>query len=188
MLYMNDKLIDMNIKIAVQIFFILTCFTVIAHATNQPSEIKLKPDTTTTPDFSLIDSNGKNISISSLRGKVVFINFWATWCQPCVQEMPSINELKASSKDNDEIVFLTIDVDADLPKSKAYMDSKHFTLPVYAATTAIPRVFYYHSIPTSTILAKNGDMVWHVEGGKDYTSPEIRKMLTDLIAGIFLLP
>ncbi|WP_245801716.1 TlpA family protein disulfide reductase [Chitinophaga sancti] len=166
----------MKIIIAVHTLLMLTCFTITASATSISTS-----DTTTTPDFSLIDSNGKNISIHSLQGKVVFINFWATWCQPCVQEMPSINELKESFNGNDQVVFLTIDVDAELPKSKAYMDNKHFTLPVYAATTAIPRVFYYHSIPTTTILDKNGEIIWHVEGGKDYTSPEIRRILTEHI-------
>lgn len=181
MLNLKIKLISMKIKIAVHTLLLMTCFTVIASANGLRNEIKSKSDTTTTPDFSLIDSNGKSITISSLQGKIVFINFWATWCQPCVQEMPSINALKESFKGNDQIVFLTIDVDAALPKSTAYMDSKNFTLQVYAATTAIPRIFYYHSIPTSTILGKNGDIIWHVEGGKDYTSPEIRKVLTDLI-------
>lgn len=138
-------------------------------------------DTIIRPDFSLKDVNGQMISIRALKGKVVFINFWATWCQPCVQEMPSIHTLRQSFKDNDSIVFLTIDVDAELPKSTAYMSNKGLQLPVYAATTAVPRELYYHSIPTSTILGKDGAIVWHYEGGKDYTAPEIRKILTDLL-------
>jgi len=179
MLNLNNKLINMKIRIAVHTLLLFSCFRVMASANSVRYAIS---DTTTTPDFSLVDSDGNNVSIHSLQGKVVFINFWATWCQPCVQEMSSINELKESFKGNDEVVFLTVDVDAELPKSKAYMDSRHFTLPVYAATTAIPRVFYYHSIPTTTILGKNGDISWHVEGGKDYTSPEIRRILSDLVA------
>lgn len=142
----------------------------------------MHPDTTLRPNFSLKDVNGQTITISALKGKVVFINFWATWCQPCVQEMPSIHALRQSFNGNDSIVFLTIDVDAALPKSTAYMDDKGFHLPVYAATSAVPMELYYHSIPTSTILGKDGAIVWHYEGGKDYTSPEIRKILTDLLA------
>lgn len=176
---MTNKLINMKIKIAVHTLTLLTCFTFGTSANSFPSIIL--SDTTFRPDFSMIDANGNTNSISALRGKIVFINFWATWCQPCVQEMPSIYALRQSFKDNDSIVFITIDVDAALPKSKAYMDNKGFNLPVYAATTAVPRELYYHSIPTSTILGKNGEIIWHYEGGNDYTSPEIRKILTDLL-------
>jgi thiol-disulfide isomerase/thioredoxin len=176
---MKNKLINMKIKIAVHALILLTCFTFGSSANSLTTTIH--SDTTFRPNFSLIDVKGKTLSISDLKGKIVFINFWATWCQPCVQEMPSINALRQSFKDNDTVVFLTIDIDAELPKSTAYMENKGFNLPVYAATTAVPRELYYHSIPTSTILGKNGEIIWHYEGGKDYDSPEIRKILTDLL-------
>ncbi|WP_343674747.1 TlpA disulfide reductase family protein [Chitinophaga sp.] len=142
---------------------------------------KSNADTTTTPDLKLTDAYGKTITISALKGKVVFINFWATWCQPCIQEMPTIQALKESFKDNDSIVFLTVDIDGDLPKSNAYMEKKKYSLPVYAAPTAVPREYYYHTIPATDILGKYGDIIWRVDGGFDYSSPEVRKILTDLI-------
>lgn len=59
------------------------------------------------------DSNGTVISFSDLRGKVVFLNFWATWCLPCIAEMPSINSLKQKYQNNDKVVFLLVDADGD---------------------------------------------------------------------------
>ncbi len=66
------------------------------------------------PDVSFLGENGQTVTLSSLRGKVVFINFWATWCPPCKVEMPGINRLKKSFKGNDQIVFLMVDVDGNL--------------------------------------------------------------------------
>src|SRR5690606_3035773 len=65
-------------------------------------------------DVAFKDKDGKTVSLKSLKGKVVFINFWATWCPPCIHEMPSINELKKTFKGNDNIVFLMVDVDNNI--------------------------------------------------------------------------
>lgn len=152
----------------IQTFIIITSFTFTTYAQSSA------------PELALVDANGKSITISSLKGKVVFINFWATWCQPCVKEMPTIQALKDAFKD---VVFLTVDIDGDFPKSNAYMEKKNYTLPVYAAPTAVPREYYYHTIPATDILNKNGEIVWRTDGGFDYSSPEVKKILADLIEG-----
>lgn len=135
-------------------------------------------DTTTAPDLALVDAHGNTITISALKGKVVFINFWATWCQPCVKEMPTINDLQASFKD---VVFITVDIDSTFEKSNAYMAKNKYNLPVYAAPARVPREYYYHTIPATDILNKNGEIVWRTDGGFDYSSPEVKKILADLI-------
>jgi len=152
----------------IQTFIIITSFAFTTYAQSSA------------PELALVDANGKSITISSLKGKVVFINFWATWCQPCVKEMPTIQALKDAFKD---VVFLTVDIDGDFPKSNAYMEKKNYTLPVYAAPTAVPREYYYHTIPATDILNKNGEIVWRTDGGFDYSSPEVKKILADLIEG-----
>lgn len=127
------------------------------------------------------DKNGKTITLNSLKGKVVFINFWATWCPPCIHEMPSINELKKTFENNKEIEFLLVDVDNKIEKSNAFMEKKKYDLPVYVPTGAIPSEYLGNSIPTTVILDKNGKLVARIEGGRDYSSPEIVKFLSDLI-------
>lgn len=126
------------------------------------------------------DKNGKTITLNSLKGKVVFINFWATWCPPCIHEMPSINELKKTFQDNDKIEFLLVDVDNKIEKSNAFMEKKNYDLPVYVPTSAIPSEYLGNSIPTTVILDKNGKIVTRIEGGRDYSSPDIIKLLNDL--------
>lgn len=132
-------------------------------------------------DISFKDKSGETVSINSLKGKVVFINFWATWCPPCIQEMPSINQLKQSFKGNDDIVFLLVDVDANIEKSTAFMAKNKYDLPVYIPTSNIPRDYLGDAIPTTVIIDKSGDMIARMEGGRDYTSPEMVKGLKELV-------
>ena len=74
-------------------------------------EHPLVSDVQETPNLKFKDENGKTISLHALKGKVVFINLWATWCPPCIYEMPSIHELRKTFKDNDNLVFLMVDMD-----------------------------------------------------------------------------
>ena len=132
-------------------------------------------------DVSFIGENGKAVSLASLKGKVVFINFWATWCPPCIHEMPSINKLKQSFAGNDKIVFLMVDVEGKMKESMAFMEKNKYDLPVYIPGSDIPAEYLGSSIPTTVILSKSGDMMARIEGGRDYTSPEMVKVLNELV-------
>ena len=132
-------------------------------------------------DVSFTDEAGKVVSLASLQGKVVFINFWATWCPPCVQEMPSINKLKQSFQGNDKIVFLMVDVDGKMEQAREFMEKNKYDLPVYIPSGRIPGEYLGNSIPTTVILNKSGVTMAHLEGGRDYTSPEIIKVLNELV-------
>jgi thiol-disulfide isomerase/thioredoxin len=118
------------------------------------------------------DETGKEIRLSSLRGKVVFINFWATWCPPCIAEMPSINQMAKQLKSNPKLVVLTVDVDRDLRKSLKFMQKRKFDLPVYTLASAVPSAYLGNSIPTTIVLNKQGKLVFKHEGGADYTNKE----------------
>lgn len=133
-------------------------------------------------DLSFKDKGGNIVTLSSLKGKVVFINFWATWCPPCIHEMPSINELKHSFKDSDNIEFLLVDVDNKIEKSTAFMEENDYDLPVFVPASIIPSSFLGGAIPTTVILDKNGEMVARLEDGRDYTHPQIIKGLNELVA------
>ena len=131
--------------------------------------------------ISFKDEEGKTVSLNSLKGKVVFINFWATWCPPCIHEMPSINELKKSLNDNDDIVFLMVDVDNKMEQSSAFMKENGYDLPVYVPASEIPSDYLGGAIPTTVILDKNGNIAARMEGGRDYSDPQIAKGLNELV-------
>ncbi|WP_156167606.1 MULTISPECIES: TlpA family protein disulfide reductase [Sphingobacterium] len=137
----------------------------------------------TTQELSFKDKEGKVLQLSALKGKVVFINFWATWCPPCIHELPSIDQLRQSLKDNKDIVFLMVDVDGDMEKSSAFMAENKYDLPLYIAAGEIPAEFLGQSIPTTVILDKAGKIVERLEGSRDYGTPEIKKALQDIASG-----
>ncbi|HXI00108.1 MAG TPA: TlpA disulfide reductase family protein [Sphingobacteriaceae bacterium] len=126
------------------------------------------------------DGTGKIINLSELKGKVVFINFWATWCAPCIAEMPSIEKLYQSMKDNKNVVFLMVDVDDDYLKSKKFMDRKKFTLPVFTPGSAIPESLMDGAIPTTIIFDKKGNLVFRHEGASDYSDKKVVDYLNTL--------
>jgi thiol-disulfide isomerase/thioredoxin len=135
-----------------------------------------------TPDLKFKDENGKSISLHSLKGKVVFINLWATWCPPCIHEMPSINELRKTFKDNKDLVFLMVDVDGNMERSKKWMKNKKFDLPVHVPDGEIPRELFTGSIPTTIIVDKQNNIIGRQVGGADYSSKEVVDLIKKLLS------
>ena len=125
-------------------------------------------------------SDGKSIDLANLKGKVIFLNFWTTWCPPCVAEMPSVNRLYTKLKSNDNVIFVLADADGNLKKSTAFMEKKKFDLPVYIPTGSIPEQLFRGSLPTTVIVNKRGEVVFSNEGMANYDTPEMEKFLNDL--------
>jgi thiol-disulfide isomerase/thioredoxin len=116
------------------------------------------------------DSQGKVLDLASLKGKVVFLNFWATWCPPCQAEMPSINKLYSQFKDDPNVVFILVDADSDLPKAQKFLDRKHYTFPVYQAASDIPEQLFKGSLPTTVVFDKKGRISFNEEGAANYAN------------------
>lgn len=135
---------------------------------------------TTTTDAVFLDSSGTKVSLSSLQGKVVFVNFWATWCPPCIKEMPSIETLKNKMKGKD-VVFLLVDVDGNYDKAKAFMEKRKLDLPIYIPATSITNTYLGSSIPTTIIFDKKGNMIQRIVGGVDFASEEVEKFMEQVL-------
>ncbi len=144
------------------------------------TEEQLESEPAAASGISFKDENGRVVSLNSLKGKVVFINFWATWCPPCIHEMPSINDMKRSFEGNDHIEFLMVDVDSKIEQSSAFMNKNNYNLPVYIPASEIPSDYLGGAIPTTVILNKKGEMVGRMEGGRDYSDPQIISALNEL--------
>lgn len=136
---------------------------------------------TTRPQVSFSDDNGQVTHIADLKGKVVFINFWATWCPPCKAEMPSIEQLKDKFKGNDNVVFMLVEIEHEKEKAHAFLKDGKLDLPIFYPESEIPTDWLGQSIPTTVILDKNGDVAAHHEGMADYSRKEVFEFITDLI-------
>ncbi|WP_374949192.1 TlpA family protein disulfide reductase [Mucilaginibacter sp.] len=134
------------------------------------------------PDITLKDAAGKELSLASLKGKVVFLNFWATWCGPCLTELPSINALHTRLNTNPAIIFITVDVDNNLAMSTPFMKKRGFLLPVYGTDEAFPADILSGTIPTTIVIDKSGQMIFHHAGIADYSGQKFEKYLLNLAA------
>lgn len=139
--------------------------------------VKDLPDAAT---FSFIDSKGKIATTADLTGKVVFINFWASWCPPCRAEMPSLENLYQKLKDNSNFVFLFINEDDDRSKGLKFLEANHFTIPFYQASEGVPAEIFSGSLPTTIVLDKKGKVVLKHSGMARYDTQDFVTQLKDL--------
>ena len=127
------------------------------------------------------DDQGEPVDIIDLKGKVVFLNFWATWCPPCKAEMPSIQKLVEKFKDNDSVVFMMVEIEHEKEKAHAFLKENNMKLPLYYPESEIPSEWLGQSIPTTVILDKDGRIAAHHEGMADYDRKEVFEFINDLI-------
>jgi thiol-disulfide isomerase/thioredoxin len=146
-------------------------------------DIKPIKDQKKVPNISLESLRGGNVELKNvIKGKVVFLNFWATWCGPCKEEMPSMEALYKQFKDKD-FVFLTVSVDYEgLNPVKAFIDKNQYTFPVLLDPKSDTLdLFAVTRIPTTFIIDKEGRMIGRAIGPKNWKSPEVESILNQLI-------
>ena len=146
---------------------------------------KPKIEAPTVPGMSLSgirfkDAKGNVVDLGDLRGKVIFLNFWATWCPPCRAEMPSVNKLYKQFKDDKNVVFIFADADGDLGKSTRFMADRQYELPVYKVESNVPEQIFSGSLPTTVVFDKQGRLSMHHEGAADYADKKIVDFLNKL--------
>ncbi|KIC90504.1 thioredoxin [Flavihumibacter sp. ZG627] len=131
--------------------------------------------------FAFTDAAGNSASLEDLKGKVVFINFWATWCPPCVAEMPSLEALYSIFKDDERIVFLFMNEDDDKAKAIKYLQKNSYTMPLSKAAGIVPKEVYSGTLPTTVILNKEGKVVLKKEGLANYNTDAFIKQLEEVL-------
>lgn len=131
-------------------------------------------------DFYFEDAKGNIRNTSSLRGKVVFINFWASWCPPCRAEFPSIETFYARFRNNPDVFFLIINEDSDLSAAYDYLKKENYSVPFYRTNGNIPREIYAGTLPTTIILDKAGKVRFHHEGFADYGTEKFMRQIEGL--------
>ncbi len=134
------------------------------------------------PDFSLQDLNGKKVELKQLKEKVILLNFWATWCSPCKEEMPYLEALHQQFKEK-KFVLLTISVDYNgLKTVKEFIDKHHYTFPVLLDPKGKTLdLFQVKGIPTTLLIDKRGRLVGKAIGPRDWKSPEVFSLINLLI-------
>ncbi len=131
-------------------------------------------------NWQLTDINGNIVSFKNFKNKIIFINFWATWCAPCIGEMPEIQNFYDDYKNNPNIVFIIASTEK-ITKIKKFINDKNYTFPVYSIKSKIPQKLYSKSIPTSLLINKNGGIVLHQKGAANWSSNKMYNAINKLI-------
>ena len=129
------------------------------------------------------NENDEIIQTSDLKGKVVFINFWASWCPPCRAEFPSIQKFYDEYKNHKNLVFLTVNLDDDPSAGKMYLRKEKFSIPFLTPSGSISEKYFNGSLPTTVILDKSGKIRMQHNGMADYSKnsfyEEINRLLNE---------
>lgn len=134
------------------------------------------------PSVSFKDRFGSQFSLSDFRGKVVLINFWATWCPPCRDEMPSMESLQRQM-DQSQFAILALTVDDSWDAVNQFMTQNGFTIPVYSDfNRRIATLYGTSKFPETYILDKQGKVAMKVIGPTDWTAPDMVTYLRKLTA------
>ena len=134
-----------------------------------------------TADFNFQDKHGNIATLSSLKGKVVFINFWASWCPPCRAEFPSVMSLYDKFRDDPNVFFLMTNEDDNLSAAEKFLEKEKYVLPLFRTTGKIPDVVYTGTLPTTVVLDKTGKIRYHHEGFANYGSEKFIDQIENLV-------
>ena len=145
-----------------------------------PSEIKIEDQKKLLDyNWNLRTSKGLLYNFNATKGEIVFVNLWATWCSPCVAEMPSIQELYTSY--GKDVVFLCVVQDQE-SKVKDFMEQNSYNFPVYYQDSKSPKKLSSNTIPRTFIIDKEGNISMNKIGSANWNSSEVRGLLDKLVA------
>jgi len=129
------------------------------------------------PDFTVSDGTSK-VHLADYRGKVVLLNFWATWCAPCVEELPGLLQLH---RERPDIAILAISVDEDADAYTSFIANRHVDLiTVRDPNETAAKLYHSEGWPETYIIDKNGIIRRKLVGAEDWSNPEIRTYLNSL--------
>jgi peroxiredoxin len=132
-------------------------------------------------DFELQDLNGKKVSLSSLKGKVVFLNFWATWCPPCRAEMASMERLYKRFKDKG-LVILAVNLQEEAKAVRRFIAEQKLSFPVVLDSNGrVGAIYGARSVPTTYLVGRDGNVLAGTIGGREWDSKEYVSFFTRLL-------
>lgn len=144
-----------------------------------PSALDAEDQTQLEPfSYQLMDLKGNPTTAEIGQDKGVFLNYWATWCPPCIAEMPSIQRLYNDFGDKIDFVLLT---EENPEVVRTFLEKKQYDLPVFIPRMQAPKTLYERSIPTTYIIDKSGKIIVKEQGATDWNSKKLRELLEGLV-------
>ena len=175
------------------IIFLIVIALLVIPQTRQPIQVLLhkaialvKPVTIEDSKFEkltdyswkLTDEHNTIYNFEEAKGKVVLINFWATWCPPCIAEMPSMQALYNDYHDKIEFLFVTNDPFTDINK---FLTKHNYTFKVYKPVRGYPEFFTISTIPRTYLIDKEGNVIIDENGAANWNSKSVRSTIDKLL-------
>ena len=133
------------------------------------------------PDFTLKSSSGENVKLSELRGTVVLLNFWASWCGPCRTEMPLLDELYQEYRDYG-FTILGVNLDENRDQANLLLDKIPVSFPVlFDPANSTSETYQVDAMPTTVLIDRNGKVRYHHRGYKDGYMDHYRTEVKELV-------
>lgn len=130
-------------------------------------------------NWKLHTMNSEEINFSQSKGEVIIVNFWATWCPPCIAEMPSFQKLYDTFGTRVDFYFVT----SEKPKTiEAFLVKNQYNLPVFLQNTTAPDMLGAQVLPTTYLISKSGKIVVHEEGVANWNAESIKVLLESLLS------
>jgi thiol-disulfide isomerase/thioredoxin len=135
------------------------------------------------PAVELTDPEGATLATASLKGKPVLVNLWATWCVPCIAEMPLLDDLAGELGEGVRVLTISEDFQGAEKVVPFFAEKKFANLPQWMDTpNKLPPAFGANSLPLTVLYDAEGKEVWRVMGGFDWSSAEAREMIAEASA------
>ena len=144
----------------------------------KPSLEKVENEVTFTPEELNIQLKGVNVpdaNLADFKGKVVFLNFWGTWCPPCRAEYPSIQKLYEAKKD--KVQFVLVAMQDEEEKVKQFLAENKYTTPVYLAKSPLAEKMLPKSFPTTFLVGQNGRILMKEDAAKDWNAEDVLQFI-----------
>lgn len=159
-------------------FLIILCSLLACSDSKQTSqkEVNTTVETITPESLQLFDLEGEPVAVGELKGKRVFLNFWATWCKPCLAEMPSIDRATLALADKNVIFIAASDEKPD--KVKAFKEKNNYQFNIVSTKADLSTLGIY-ALPATFIFDENGNLVHKETGAREWDSPESIQLITE---------
>ena len=182
----NDRLRKLGVLLMVMSFALLAGSIVSADSDAPGLGYQFTPlePRAAAPDFTLSDMDGESYALHDYHGKVVLINFWATWCPPCRKEMPALEALYKKLGD-ESFAVLAVNQWEDPDHVFAYTGELNVfpTFPIlFDPESAISEDYGVKGLPTSFLIDKKGRLAYRAVGGRDFDHAEVEKLIRELLA------
>ena len=133
------------------------------------------------PDFTPKDLKGTQVTLKNFKGRVVFLNFWATWCPPCRREMPSMERLYKQLKDRD-FTMLAVDMQESEKRVRAFISEFSLSFPALLDLNGdISSLYGIVGLPTTYIIDREGKIIGKAVGPRDWSSQESKQLFQSLL-------